>query len=61
MPTNVSAAGQEDILVSAVPTDANHKNGIWIWATIDNLRVAALAAVECAETMTSSRPKGQIQ
>jgi len=59
-PTNVSAAGQGDILVS-IANDANHKNGVWLWATTDNLRVAALTAVECAETMTASRPRGQIQ
>jgi aspartate-semialdehyde dehydrogenase len=59
-PTNVSAAGQGDILVT-LTTDANHKNGVWLWATTDNLRVAALTAVECAETMTASRPRGQIQ
>jgi len=59
-PTSVSAAGQGDILVSATP-DANHKSGIWLWATTDNLRVAALTAVECAEIMTTSRPRGQIQ
>ena len=41
--------------------DANHKNGVWLWAAIDNLRVAALTAVECAETLTASRPRGQIQ
>jgi len=59
-PTNVSAAGQEDILV-ALSGDPNHENGCWLWATIDNLRVAALNAVECAESLTASRPKGQIQ
>ena len=59
-PTNVSAAGQGDILVS-IALDANHQNGVWLWATTDNLRVAALTAVECAETMTASRPRGQIQ
>jgi aspartate-semialdehyde dehydrogenase len=59
-PTNVSAAGQEDILVS-VTADANQKSGVWLWVTTDNLRLAALAAVECAETMTASRPRGQIQ
>jgi aspartate-semialdehyde dehydrogenase len=59
-PTSVSAAGQGDILVS--PTlDANQKNGIWLWVTTDNLRVSALTAVECAEIMTTSRPRGQIQ
>jgi aspartate-semialdehyde dehydrogenase len=60
MPTSVSAAGQGDLLVSVSP-DANHRNGVWLWATSDNLRVAALTAVECAETMTASRPRGQIQ
>jgi aspartate-semialdehyde dehydrogenase len=59
-PTNVSAAGQGDILVS-ISADANQKNGVWLWATTDNLRLAALTAVECAETMTASRPRGQIQ
>jgi aspartate-semialdehyde dehydrogenase len=59
-PTNVNAAGQGDILVSLNP-DTSHKNGVWLWATIDNLRVAALTAVECAETLTASRPRGQIQ
>jgi aspartate-semialdehyde dehydrogenase len=59
-PTNVSAAGQVDILVNVTP-DANRKNGIWLWATTDNLRISALTAVECAETLTASRPIGQIQ
>jgi aspartate-semialdehyde dehydrogenase len=59
-PTSVSAAGQGDILVS-LAVDANHKNGVWLWAITDNLRVAALTAVECAETLTVSRPRGQIQ
>ncbi|MFY9559631.1 MAG: Asd/ArgC dimerization domain-containing protein [Terriglobales bacterium] len=60
VPTNVSAAGQGDILVS-LARDANHGNGVWLWAATDNLRIAALTAVECAETMTASRPRGQIQ
>jgi len=59
-PTNVSAAGQENILVS-LRADENRKNGVWIWAAMDNLRVSAVTAVECAEAMTASRPKGQIQ
>lgn len=60
MPNNVSAAGQSDILVS-LARDANRENGVWLWAASDNLRVAALTAVECAESMTASRPRGQIQ
>jgi aspartate-semialdehyde dehydrogenase len=60
VPSNVSAAGQGDILVS-LARDANHENGVWLWAASDNLRVAALTAVECAESMTASRPRGQVQ
>jgi len=59
-PTNVTSAGQSDVQVS-LTADAAHGNGLWLWATSDNLRVAALTAVECAETMTASRPRGQIQ
>jgi aspartate-semialdehyde dehydrogenase len=60
VPTNVSAAGQDEILVS-LTRDPNHQHGMWLWATTDNLRISALTAVECAETMTASRPLGQIQ
>jgi aspartate-semialdehyde dehydrogenase len=60
VPNNVSAAGQGDILVS-VARDASRENGIWLWVATDNLRIAALTAVECAESMTASRPRGQIQ
>jgi aspartate-semialdehyde dehydrogenase len=59
-PSNVNAAGQENILVSVLP-DAEHIQGVWLWATADNLRLAATTAVECAETMAASRPRGQVQ
>ncbi len=59
-PSNVSSAGQADILVS-LKNDPSHPNGIWIWAVADNLRISALTAVECAESMTAARPTGKIQ
>ena len=59
-PSNVNAAGQGDILVS-LSRDENHANGVWLWAASDNLRIAAVTAVECAETMTPTRPRGKIQ
>jgi aspartate-semialdehyde dehydrogenase len=59
-PSNVNAAGQPDLLVSLVP-DANHSTGVWLWVAADNLRLAASTAVECAETMAASRPRGKIQ
>ena len=60
VPTNVNAAGQGDVLLSIVP-DPNSANRFWLWAASDNLRIAASTAVECAETMAASRPKGKIQ
>jgi aspartate-semialdehyde dehydrogenase len=59
-PSNVNAAGQGNILVS-VSRDPNHQNGLWLWVASDNLRIAALTAVECAETIAATRPRGQIQ
>lgn len=59
-PSNVSAAGQGEIVVSVTP-DETDANSAWIWAACDNLRVAAITAVECAEEMAASRPRGQIQ
>ncbi len=59
-PSNVNAAGQGDILLSVLP-DNNSPHGCWLWAATDNLRLAALTAVECAESMAASRPRGKIQ
>jgi aspartate-semialdehyde dehydrogenase len=44
-----------------VKRDASQPNGFWLWASADNLRIAALAAVECAESMAATRPMGKIQ
>lgn len=59
-PTNVNTAGQANILVS-LKSDAARPNGIWLWAAADNLRIAAMTAVECAESMIATRPLGKIQ
>ena len=59
-PTNVSTSGQADILVS-LKNDPGKSNGVWIWAVADNLRISALTAVECAESMAATRPRGKIQ
>lgn len=59
-PSNVSSAGQTDIMLSLRP-DPAQPNGVWLWAAADNLRVSALTAVECAESMTATRPTGKIQ
>jgi aspartate-semialdehyde dehydrogenase len=59
-PNNVNAAGQGDILVSVTP-DLADPQSVWLWAASDNLRVAAATAVEVAESMAATRPRGQIQ
>jgi aspartate-semialdehyde dehydrogenase len=59
-PSNVSTAGQPDIVIS-LKADTARPNGIWIWAAADNLRLAASAAVEAAESLTATRPLGKIQ
>jgi len=59
-PSNVSAAGQADIQL-LLKSDSVLPNGVWLWATTDNLRISALTAVECAESMGATRPTGKIQ
>jgi len=59
-PSNVSAAGQADILLE-LKIDPAQPNGVWLWIATDNLRISALTAVEIAESMTASRPTGKIQ
>ena len=59
-PSNVNAAGQEQIQV-VIRADARRNNGFWIWAASDNLRIAAVAAVECAESLIPGRPRGTVQ
>ncbi len=59
-PSNVNAAGQEQVQV-LVRHDAERDGGFWIWAASDNLRVSAMAAVECAESLIPGRPRGTVQ
>src|SRR5579864_9801489 len=59
-PSNVSSAGQPDIQLW-LKADPMQPNGVWLWAAADNLRVSAVTAVECAESMMATRPTGKIQ
>ncbi|HXE90369.1 MAG TPA: Asd/ArgC dimerization domain-containing protein [Terriglobales bacterium] len=59
-PTNVSASGQEQILVS-VRSDAARRNGVWLWVAADNLRVLALNAAECAARLAPALRGGRVQ
>ena len=59
-PSNVNVAGSPEILVSLRP-DGARGNGFWLFAACDNLRLSAIQAVECAEEMVHTRPRGQLQ
>jgi aspartate-semialdehyde dehydrogenase len=59
-PSNLNAAGEQDIQI-AVRQDANSETGFWIWVAADNLRIAASLAVESAEDMAATRPRGTVQ
>ena len=59
-PSNVAAAGQEEVLVW-VRADAQRDTGFWIWAAADNLRVLALNAIDAAQQMAAAMPKGKLQ
>ena len=59
-PSNVGAAGSEDVLVW-IRADAQRETGFWIWAAADNLRVLALNAIEAAQQMAIAMPKGKLQ
>lgn len=52
-PSQVEVAGTDEILVDSVAIDAQYPCGIWIWAAADNLHLAALNAVEIAESLRS--------
>ena len=50
-PTPVEVAGSDQILVDSLTADPDHPGGMWIWAVADNLRLAAVNAVEIAESL----------
>jgi aspartate-semialdehyde dehydrogenase len=59
-PSNVNVAGKDDIMV-AVRRDAASERGFWIWAAVDNLRLSAITAVDCASSLAAVRPHGKVQ
>jgi aspartate-semialdehyde dehydrogenase len=50
-PTPVEVTGSSDILVDSISTDAEHPNGLWLWAVADNLHLAATNALEIAASL----------
>jgi aspartate-semialdehyde dehydrogenase len=62
-PSNLSAAGQADILVrvSAASEGDGPTSRFWLWLAADNLKVAALNAIACANELRRLRPQGKVQ
>ncbi len=62
-PSNLSAAGQEEILVRIRPVvDAvGAARRFWLWVATDNLKLAAYNAVACALELKRLRPQVTVQ
>jgi aspartate-semialdehyde dehydrogenase len=62
-PSNLSAAGQEDIMVRVRKDSGVGEKGrrFWIWLAADNLKLAALNAIACAAELRRLRPLGKVQ
>ncbi len=64
-PSNLAATGQNDILVRIRPErsarGSNAASRFWLWAAVDNLRLNAQNAVQCALELRRLRPQGTVQ
>ncbi len=55
-PSQVDAAGSNEILVDAICPEPDRSRAFWVWAVADNLRLTALNAVEIAERAAKEAP-----
>ena len=62
-PSNLSAAGQEDIMVRVKEDSGDGQTGsrFWIWLAADNLKLSAQNAIACAIELRRLRPSGKVQ
>ncbi len=58
-PSNLSAAGQQDLMLRVRATGDDKR--YWIWAAADNLKLAALNGIACANELRKLRPRGKVQ
>jgi aspartate-semialdehyde dehydrogenase len=59
-PSNLSAAGQEEIMVRVKAGEAAARR-FWLWIAADNLKLAALNGIACANELKKLRPRGKVQ
>jgi aspartate-semialdehyde dehydrogenase len=50
-PSNITTAGENQIHLARISADPAVPSGIWIWGVADNLRLAAVNAVQIAEKL----------
>jgi len=62
-PSNISAAGQPEILVRVTSASAGDAPAgrFWLWLAADNLKLASLNAIACASELGRLRPQGKVQ
>ena len=62
-PSNLTAAGQEEIMVRVAEDfgDAERGTRLWLWMAGDNLKLAALNGIACALELGRLRPRGKVQ
>ncbi|MCU1323812.1 MAG: Semialdehyde dehydrogenase - binding protein [Acidobacteriaceae bacterium] len=61
-PSNVSAAGQNNVMVQVSPEDdAAGSTRFWLWLAADNLKLGAVNAIACALELRRLRPSGKVQ
>lgn len=62
-PSNLSAAGQAEVLIriEAANAGGGAGNRFWFWLAADNLKLAALNAIACATELRKLRPQGKVQ
>jgi len=62
-PDNLRSAGQGEVLVRVRTQSGTEEraNRFWIWASLDNLKIASLNVLACAMELRRLRPKGKVQ
>jgi aspartate-semialdehyde dehydrogenase len=62
-PGNLTSIGDQGVSVRIRLDEegAAQSRRLWLWASADNLEIAALNAVECAQELRKLRPQGTVQ
>jgi aspartate-semialdehyde dehydrogenase len=62
-PSNLSATGQNDVMVWVRKDSGAGEQGVrfWLWMAADNLKLSALNAIACANELRRLRPLGKVQ